>query len=59
MDKFKSRRFGLAVFFSLASTVALYFDKMSDSNYVMVVGLIMGIYGATSHFGKKGNSDDT
>ena len=56
-NKFKSRRWMLAVFFSLSSTVGLYFNHITDSNYVMIVGLILGIYGATSHYDKKGKDE--
>ena len=59
-DKYRSRKFILAVFFSLASTVGLYFGHITDSNYVMIIGLVLGLYGGSNLMAnnKKGKDDE-
>ena len=43
---FRSRKFQLAVFFSLADTIGFYFNYMDASLFVMAQGVILGMYGA-------------
>lgn len=55
-DKYTSRKFLIAVFFSLASTVGLYFGHITDSNYVVIVGLVLGLYGGSNVMAKGKNN---
>ena len=56
-DRYTSRKFILAVFFSLASTVGLYFGHITDSNYVIIVGLVLGLYGGSNVMAKSKGDD--
>jgi len=51
--RFRSRRFGLATFFSIVGTVALFQDKMTGNEFYMLVGIIMTAYGVSSYYEKK------
>jgi hypothetical protein len=44
----RQRKYTLAVFFACASTVALFWDKLDGDQYVWVVGLVLGLYGAVN-----------
>lgn len=49
MNEFKTPRFVLTAFFTLTTTIAfLLSEKMSSDQYIMVMGLILGAYGATA-----------
>jgi hypothetical protein len=51
--KYLSRRFGLAVLFSTVGSVALFTGDMDGGTYVALVTVIMGVYGASTYFGRK------
>ena len=42
------RKFFLACFFALASTVLVYFGKLTPEGYVTLATLILAIYGASN-----------
>ena len=47
MSEFKTPRFVLAGFFTLTTTIAyLFTEKMNSDQYIMVIGVILGLYGA-------------
>ena len=39
------RKYSLAAFFAASGTVALFVDKMSGSEYLMLVGAVLSLYG--------------
>lgn len=52
-SEFKTPRFVLAAFFSIAATIAfLLTGEMSADQYIMVMGVILGLYGADRIFRK-------
>jgi len=44
-DRYRSRKFGLAVFFTLTSTTALFTDYLEGGEYLAAMGLVLGLYG--------------
>ncbi len=46
------RKFIIASFFSVASTVALFADKLSGGEYVALAGVVLGLY-ATANVVEK------
>lgn len=50
-----SRKFWLAAASLAAGIAALFVGKMSDSNYRILVGLVLGIHGAANIVDKKLN----
>lgn len=42
---FPDRKFTLAIFFSLVSTLGLFASKLSGGEFVALVGTILGLYG--------------
>ena len=41
----RQRKFSLALIFSFVTSVALFMDKLSGSEYVSAITLILGLYG--------------
>ncbi|MBL4763518.1 MAG: hypothetical protein JKY93_12580 [Gammaproteobacteria bacterium] len=59
MNEFKTPRFVLAAFFSFTMTIAyLFTEKMSSDQYIMVMSIILGLYGATALTKKLGSRND-
>ena len=52
--KYKSRKFGLAVFFALTSTMALFTNYLGGGEYIGLVGLILGLYSGSNVMDKRG-----
>jgi len=44
-SKYRSRKFALAVFFTLAGTAALFLDKLTGGEYVTLTLSILSAYG--------------
>jgi len=57
--EYKSRKLWLASFFSCVGTVALFTDKLNGNEFVMLSGLILGLYGAANVMSKKVEVEDT
>lgn len=53
--KYRSRKFLLAAFFTLAGTAALYLGKLSGGEWISLAGLIVGLYGASDVADQKLN----
>lgn len=47
-DRYRSRKYSLAMFFAIANTIAIFFGFMSDVQYVMGQIGILGMYGAAN-----------
>ena len=45
---YTSRKFMFAVFFTLTGSAALMIDKMTGGEWVMLAGLVIGLYAAGS-----------
>ena len=58
VNKFKSRRFGLAVFFALTTTIMTWNGIMDASLYVTVITVIMGIYSGFDTYEKVKNKEE-
>ena len=52
-NKFRDRKYTIAVFFALADTVGLYFNYMDANTYVLAQGVILGMYATANVLGKK------
>lgn len=52
-NKYRSRKFFIACFFSVASTVALFDGKMDDGVYMAIATAILGLYAAANVWEKK------
>lgn len=52
MKKYASRRFCLAVFFAITSTVALFTEFMTGALYSSIVATVLGIYGSAATYEK-------
>lgn len=53
--KFRDRRFGLAVTFTLAAMVGLALDKLGGGEFVMLAGTILALYGGVEALENRGN----
>lgn len=51
--RFTSRKFALAVFFALVSTVAVFTGFLNGTQYISAVTLILGLYGTGDLLDKK------
>ena len=47
-DRYKSRKFRLAAFFAAVSTIALFTHFIEGGVFASLVGLILGLYGASN-----------
>lgn len=47
-EKYRSRKFLLAVFFAVTGTLALFVGKIDGAVWVSMVGLVLGLYGAAN-----------
>ena len=45
---YRNRKFQLAVFFTIADTIAFFFGLMNASEFIMSQGIILGLYGAVN-----------
>ena len=45
---YRSRKFGLAVFFALTTVVGLFTGYVNEGTFVANTGLILGLYGAAN-----------
>ena len=52
-DKFRSRKFALAVFFSVSGVMALFLGKISGGEFIGLAGVVLGLYGAANVMEKK------
>ena len=52
-EKFRSRKFGLAVTFSLVSIAALFSGHLSGGEFIAATTVILGLYGAANVMDKK------
>jgi hypothetical protein len=52
------RKYSLAAFFAASGTIALFFDRMTGAEYLMLVGAVLSLYGmanvASTRSGGKG-----
>ena len=53
--RISSRKFMLAAFFSVISAAALFFGKIDGGMWLEAMGIILGLYGASSVSDKKLN----
>lgn len=51
-SKYRSRKFGLAIASFIVSSVGLFSGHLAGGEFVSLVGLILGLYGA-SNVGEK------
>ena len=58
-NKYGSRKFFIAFFFSVTSTVALFADKMDDGVYMAIATAILGLYSAANVMAKGKDKDNT
>ena len=47
-DRYRSRKYTLAVFFAMTNTTALFTGFLDDAQYVMSQAIILGLYGAAN-----------
>ena len=52
-QKYRSRKFGLAVFAMLASTVGLFMGHLDGNAWYLSIGVILGLYSAANVMEKK------
>jgi hypothetical protein len=52
-EKYRSRKFGLAVTFSLVSIIALFSGDLSGGEFVASITVILGLYGAANIMDKQ------
>lgn len=52
-EKFRSRKFFLACFFSVVGTFALFFGLMTGSEFIALSGLVLGLYGFANVMDKE------
>jgi len=52
-DKYRSRKFGLAVFFTVAGTIAFYMKLMGAGEWLALVGEVLALYGWANVVEKK------
>jgi len=55
MSKYRSRKFGIAVFFTITTTIALFTGHLSGGEFISAVGLILGLYSAADVMEGKNN----
>jgi len=60
-DKFRSRKFGLAIFFAVSDTVALFMnvDTGQFGAYIGAQAVILGLYGAANVMEKKNDASNS
>lgn len=56
-NKYNSRKFVLACFFAASTTVGLYFGHIDAGNYIVAIGLVLGLYGSANVASKKVTND--
>lgn len=42
------RKYSLAAFFGASGTIGLFIDKLTGSEYLMLVGAVLSLYGITN-----------
>lgn len=52
-NKYTSRRFIIAMIFTLAGTVGLFTGKLSGEQYAWLAGSVLGGYGVARKFGDE------
>jgi hydrogenase/urease accessory protein HupE len=53
MSKFLSRRWSLAVVYTIVSSIALFTGHLSGSEFVTLAGVVLALYNAANYLGKR------
>ena len=51
--KYRSRKFGLAVFFTITGTIAFFAGKIDATSWLVLVGEILTLYSGANVWEKK------
>jgi len=52
-NKFRSRKFMVAIFFTLSGTVGLFMDKLGGGEYIALATTVLTLYGLANVADKK------
>jgi len=52
-NKFRSRKFILAMIYTIAGIIALFMGYITGGTFLGLVGLVLGLYGFTNNMDKR------